>query len=44
MVNPYAGTVRSPEFPADLEWFNSDPLKLAELRGKMVILDFWTYC
>lgn len=44
MVNPYAGTVRSPEFPSDLEWFNTLPLKLADLRGKMVILDFWTYC
>ncbi len=24
-------------------WFNSEPLTLAELRGKVVIIDFWTY-
>jgi hypothetical protein len=44
MVNPYAGKVRAPEFPADLTWFNSRPLTLRELRGKLVVLDFWTYC
>lgn len=44
MVNPYAGVVRSPEFPVGLEWFNSEPLKVADLRGKMIILDFFTYC
>ena len=43
MVNPYVGTVRAPEFPAGLEWINSAPLSMAELRGKLVILDFWTY-
>ena len=43
MVNRYAGTVRAPEFPAGLDWFNSLPLRMAELRGKLVILDFWTY-
>lgn len=36
--------VRSPEFPRDLPWFNSDyPLTLKELRGRVVLLDFWTY-
>jgi hypothetical protein len=40
----YAGSVRAPEFPAGLEWFNSEPLTVPRLRGKVVILDFWTYC
>ena len=39
------GTVNAPEFPVDLDWINVDrPLSLEELRGKVVILDFWTYC
>lgn len=44
MVNPYAGTVRTPEFPAGLTWFNSPPLRMDGLRGKVVVLDFWTSC
>ena len=44
MPSRYAGTVRAPEFPAGLQWSNSRPLTMADLRGKLVILDFWTYC
>jgi len=24
-------------------WFNSEPLSLTDLRGKVVIVEFWTY-
>ena len=41
----FAGTANAPEFPADLDWLNTDrPLTLAEFGGKVLILDFWTYC
>jgi len=40
----YAGTVPAPEFPNGLEWLNTDrPIRLEELAGKIVLLDFWTY-
>lgn len=34
---------RAPELTGTGEWFNSDPVTLAELKGKVVLLDFWTY-
>ncbi len=34
----------APAFPADLDWLNVEaPLTLEQLRGKAVLLDFWTY-
>ena len=35
--------VRAPEFPKGLSWLNSDPLPLEKLKGKVVLVDFWTY-
>lgn len=37
--------VRAPDFPPGLDWLNTggQPLSLADLRGKVVLLDFWTY-
>jgi len=39
----HVGNVSAPDFPAGLEWLNVDePLSLRDLRGKVVLLDFWT--
>jgi thiol-disulfide isomerase/thioredoxin len=45
-ISGFAGEVplrtAAPEFHAKT-WFNSPPLTLAELRGKVVLIDFWEY-
>ena len=41
-----AGQTRepAPEFQDGLDWLNVErPITLRELRGKLVLLDFWTY-
>lgn len=36
--------VNAPEFPPHLTWINTGaPLSLQQLRGKLVLLEFWTY-
>lgn len=32
----------APELAGD-EWINSEPLKLGELRGRVVLIEFWTF-
>ncbi len=34
---------RAPEISGITHWLNSRPLTLASLRGKVVLVDFWTY-
>jgi thiol-disulfide isomerase/thioredoxin len=34
---------KAPEFTGISAWLNSPPLKLSQLRGKVVWIDFWTY-
>jgi len=34
---------RLPSFDGATEWLNSPPLTTAELRGKVVLVNFWTY-
>ncbi len=32
----------APDFQNDV-WLNSEPLRLADLEGKVVLLEFWTF-
>jgi len=38
-VNPY----QAPELKNIAAWINSDPQTIASLKGKVVLIDFWTY-
>lgn len=37
--------LNAPEFPPGLHWLNTEaPLRLSQLRGRLVLLHFWTPC
>src|SRR2546426_2040496 len=45
MAQRFAGRVNAPDFPPDVDWLNTGrPLSLRDLHGKLVLLDFWTFC
>jgi thiol-disulfide isomerase/thioredoxin len=41
----YYGNITAPDFPPGLEWLNTEkPYSIKDFRGKLVLIDFWTYC
>jgi thiol-disulfide isomerase/thioredoxin len=38
-----AAPATAPEFSGIEQWHNSAPLTMQQLRGKVVLVDFWTY-
>ena len=42
-AQPIAMNVKAPELQGLSEWINTKPLKLEDLRGKVVVLHFWTF-
>ena len=43
VVTAAASQQAAPDFTGINNWFNSKPLSIADLRGKVVLVDFWTY-
>jgi thiol-disulfide isomerase/thioredoxin len=44
-ANPFPRRIKAPPLDGAVAWLNvAAPLELEQLRGKFVILDFWTYC
>lgn len=43
--HPFAQRLPAPSLDGGVEWVNTaGPIDLKQLRGKFVLLDFWTYC
>lgn len=43
LVSCAAAATQAPEFSGIAHWINSPPLTMSKLRGKVVLIDFWTY-
>lgn len=43
--NPFPNRFPAPELDGGIEWLNAaGPISMKDLRGKIVLLDFWTFC
>ena len=43
--NPFPGRFRAPSLDGGTEWLNTkEEININDLRGKVVLIDFWTYC
>ena len=40
---PVTMKIPAPEFKDVTEWLNTKPIKLAEARGKVVVVHFWAF-
>jgi cytochrome c biogenesis protein CcdA/thiol-disulfide isomerase/thioredoxin len=43
LVNKLAKPYAAPELQGLAAWINSEPLQLDKLKGKVILIDFWTY-
>ncbi|MGA7440319.1 MAG: thioredoxin family protein [Luteibacter sp.] len=43
VAQPAFAAQTAPEFTGIAAWQNSKPLKMSQLRGKVVLIDFWAY-
>jgi cytochrome c biogenesis protein CcdA/thiol-disulfide isomerase/thioredoxin len=43
LINGIEQPYQSPEIEGITAWINSDPLTISGLKGKVVLVDFWTY-
>ncbi len=41
--NVFKARIKAPDFVGIKAWLNSKPLRMEKLRGKVVLVDFWTY-
>ena len=40
---PESMRIKAPELEGISDWLNTNPLKLSDLKGRVVVLHFWTF-